>query len=96
MRIELKEFGEILVSRPAGKEAYLAMKAYILKGLDKNELIEIDFQGVKVMAPSWADEVITKIVKNYKNIKLLNTKNSSVEATLRTLSEFSGLNKIRK
>ena len=31
MRIELKKFGEILISRPAGREAYLAMQAYILK-----------------------------------------------------------------
>lgn len=87
MRIELKKFGEILVSRPAGREAYLAMQAYILKGLDKNELIEIDFSGVKVLAPSWADEVITKILENFQNVKLLNTKNSSVQATLKILME---------
>lgn len=87
MRIELKKFGEILVSRPAGREAYLAMQAYILKGIDKNELIEIDFSGVKVLAPSWADEVITKILENFQNVKLLNTKNSSVQTTLKFLEE---------
>lgn len=91
MRIELKKFGEILISRPAGREAYLAMQAYILKGINKDELIEIDFSGVKVLAPSWADEVITKIVKDFKNVKLLNTKNSSVQATLETLRKYSGL-----
>lgn len=87
MRIELKKFGEILVSRPAGREAYLAMQAYILRGLDKKEPIQIDFSGVKVLAPSWADEVIMKIVENFKNVKFLNTENSSVEATLKFLME---------
>ncbi len=91
MRVELKKFGEMLISRPSGREAYLAMQAYILKGLDKNEKIEIDFLGVKVLTPSWADEVITKIAKEYKNVKLLNVENSTVQATLKTLSEYSGL-----
>ena len=89
MKIELRKFGDILVSRPAGREAYLAMSAYLLKGVDENELIELDFQGVKVMAPSWADEVLTKIALKYKNLKLLNTENSSVRATMKTLEEFS-------
>ena len=91
MKIELKKFGEVLISRPAGREAYLAMQAYILKGVDQNELIEFDFSGVKVVAPSWADEVLTKTVQQYPNIKLLNTENSSVQATLKILAEFSGL-----
>ncbi len=92
MKIELKKFGEILISRPSGREAYLAMKAYLLKGLANEEKIEIDFNGVKVMAPSWADEVLTKIVHDYKNVKLLNTGNASVQATLKTLKEFSDFN----
>jgi len=91
MKIELKKFGEMLISRPAGREDYLAMSAYILRGVDKNELIEIDFEGVKVMAPSWADEVVTKIFEKYKNVKLLNTNNSSVRATLETLVKYSSL-----
>ncbi|MDP2709462.1 MAG: STAS-like domain-containing protein [bacterium] len=91
MRIELKKFGEILVSRPAGREAYLAMSAYLTKGLPENEIIEIDFSGVKVLTPSWADEIITKIAKDFKNIRLVNTANPTVKATLKTLTEYSGL-----
>jgi hypothetical protein len=91
MRVELKKFGEVLVSRPAGREAFLAMSAYLTKGLPKDEAIEIDFSGVKVLAPSWADEFITKIAHDFKNIKLVNTANSTVKATLKTLSEYSGL-----
>lgn len=91
IKIELKKFGEMLISRPAGREAYLAMLAYILKDVDKNEVIEIDFSGVKVLTPSWADEVITKVAKEFKNVKLINTQNSATQATLKTLREYSDL-----
>ena len=91
MRIELKKFGEILVSRPSGREAFLAMSAYLLKGISESEPIEIDFAGVKVLTPSWADEVVTKIAEKFKNVKLLNTENVTVQATLKTLREYSGL-----
>jgi len=91
MLIELKKFGDVLVSRPAGREAFLAMSAYNLKNVSKDEKIEIDFDGVKVLTPSWADEVVTKIAEKYGNVKLLNTENETVEATLKTLREYSGL-----
>ena len=90
-KIELKKFGEMLISRPAGREAYLAMMAYILKDIDKNKFIEIDFSGVKVLTPSWADEVITKVVKEFKNVKLINIENPTTQATLKTLREYSDL-----
>ncbi|MBU4030642.1 hypothetical protein KJ756_00510 [Patescibacteria group bacterium] len=44
---------------------------------------------MKVLAPPWADEVITKLAENFKNVKLLNTENSSVQATLETLRKYS-------
>ncbi len=91
VKIELKKFGEMLISRPAGREAYLAMLAYNLKNIDENEVIEIDFSGVKVLTPSWADEVITKIVNEFKNVKLINIENPTAQATLKTLREYSGL-----
>jgi predicted ATP-binding protein involved in virulence len=91
MKIELKKFGDMLISRPSGREAYLAMSAYLTKDIDKNELIEIDFSEVKVLTPSWADEVITKLSKDFKNIKLINTKNPTVQSTLKTLRKYSGL-----
>ena len=91
MRIEIIKFGEILISRPAGREAFLAMSAYLTKDIKKNELIEIDFEGVKVLTPSWADEVITKVAEKFTNVKLLNTENATVQATLKTLREYSDL-----
>lgn len=91
MKIEIKKFGEMLMSRPAGREAYLALSAYLTKGVDRQELLEIDFDGVKVLTPSWADEVITKLAQEFKNIKLLNTQNTTVQATLKTLRDYSDL-----
>lgn len=91
MKIELKKFGNMLISRPSGREAFLVMQSSLIKGVKKNELIEVDFSGVEVLTPSWADEVITKIAEDFKNVKLLNTENSSVQATLKTLRDYSGL-----
>lgn len=85
MRIELKKFGDKLMSRPAGREAYLAAKAYILRDIPKDELIEVDFEGIKVLAPSWADEFIAPLMKDFPNVKLLNTTNPTVKASLEIL-----------
>lgn len=91
MRIEIKKFGELLLSRPDGREAYLVMESNFLNNLLLDEKIEIDFLGVKVLTPGWADEVITPLAQKFKNIKLSNTENSSVQATLKTLREYSDL-----
>lgn len=89
MRIELKKFGAVLTSRPAGKEAYLAAKAYSLPapaGLPKNnkeEKIEVDFSGVLVLSPSWADEFFTPLFGEFPGmITLLPTDNASIRAAL--------------
>ncbi len=84
MKIYLKKFGSVLISRPAGKEAYLALQPTV-KELGPDEKIEIDFEGVSVLTPSWADEFVTPLVKQFQNSILLNTENPSVKATLETL-----------
>jgi len=90
MTIEIKKFGDILVSRPAGREAYLAAAAYLLKDIKEGEEIIIDFAGVKVLTPSWADEVITKLARSYK-LKIINAENPTVKSTFKILREYSGL-----
>ncbi len=90
MRIVLKKFGDILISRPAGREAYLALSAYLMQDIKKDEKIVIDFAGIKVLTPSWADEVITKLAKNY-SVAFDHTDNPTVQATLKTLTEYSDL-----
>ena len=88
MVIPISNFGEILMSRPAGREAFLMSKAYVFKGIQENEDIILDFEGIKVLAPSWADEFISGIKSEYlNNIHYINTENPSVKASLKTVLE---------
>ena len=42
MEIKVSNFGDILMSRPTGREAFLLAKAYIFKELKKDEIINYD------------------------------------------------------
>lgn len=87
MVLDVHNFGDVLMSRPAGKEAFAMAKACIIKPLDGDEIISLDFKNVKVLAPSWADEFVTNLKKEYKNpIEFLNTENESVSQSLKYVS----------
>lgn len=84
MVLQINKFGDILISHPAGKEAFLMTKTYILNEAKPDETITLDFSDVKVLAPSWADEFITNLKSNYPNkIEFLNTDNESVRESLK-------------
>ncbi|HVO33772.1 MAG TPA: DUF4325 domain-containing protein [Elusimicrobiota bacterium] len=85
MKIEVKKFGEILMSRPAGRDAALTIKAY-LKPKQKNR-IELDFSGVLAVGPSWLDEVLTILRSEYGKARVicLPSKNVSVIESLKIL-----------
>jgi len=82
MKIEIKKFGEILTSRPSGKEAALATKAYLR--LNPGEKIELDFSGVLSMGPSWLDEFLSLLQEEYGREKVicLPSDNPSVKKSL--------------
>jgi len=85
MIIELKKFGTTLVSRPSGKEAWLAFQP-TLNDVPKNEGVIVDFDGVFVLTPSWADEFLTPLLTRFKgSVKLRNTGNASIKATMEIL-----------
>ncbi|MBI5614260.1 DUF4325 domain-containing protein [Candidatus Gottesmanbacteria bacterium] len=87
MTIEVKKFGTTLVSRPAGKEAWLAFQP-VLGEVAENEEIVVDFIGVAVLTPSWADEFLTPLRERYGNkVNLIHTDNASVQATLAILAK---------
>jgi len=82
--IKLKNFGNVLISRPAGLEAFNAIRP----GLDPATPTEIDFDGVLTVTPSWLDEFLTQLTDfNAGKVELLPTKNASVLATLPVLAE---------
>ena len=88
MRIFLKKFGNILTSRQAGKEALAAFEPN-LRALTADEKIEIDFDGVGSLTPSWADEFLIPIFQRYpKRVKFLPTDNSSVKETFALLEDI--------
>ena len=87
MIIQVKKFGTTLVSRPSGKEAWLAFQP-VLRDIPDNEEILVDFADVLVLTPSWADEFLTPLRNRFKErVKLLNTNNPSIIATLDILAK---------
>lgn len=93
MKIELKKFGTTLVSRQAGREAYLAYRPSLSKVGDQ-ETVEVDFSGVTTFSPSWGDEFLGPLSEKYgNNLKLLNTSgNPSVVLTLKLLEKVKTRN----
>lgn len=87
MKIELKKFGEILTSRPAGREAGLSMKAYFKPAA--TEKVELDFSGILAVGPSWLDEVLTLLREEYgrDRIVCLPSDNASVIEALKILEQ---------
>jgi len=80
--IELKNFGKVLVSRPAGLEAFNAIRPT----LDKNASVQIDFSDVLSVTPSWFDEFLTNLADYLDGrVDLLPTNNASVLAMLPVL-----------
>ena len=49
MRIQLSKFGNMLISRPAGREAFLILQSSLVKNLKEDDPIELDFNGVDVL-----------------------------------------------
>ncbi len=88
MRIDISKFGESLLSRPAGREAALALQANVLRDLKEGEVVELDFGKVLVLTPSWGDEFITFLREQYGDrLKIVASTNPSVQLTLKTIGE---------
>ena len=88
MIIQMKLFGDFLMSHPAGKDSFLLAESRLFNSLDSDEEIVFDFADVKVLAPSWAEEFIYGFQNLHKNpVTFINTDNPSVEATLKIILE---------
>ena len=96
MIIELKKFGTTLTSREEGKEAFAAFKPS-LTNVSKNEPIEIVFTGVNTFSPSWGDEFLAPLIKQFgTRLILVDTANLSVDATLDMLEKIHNIKFTRK
>ena len=81
--IQLKKFGNVLISRPLGLEAFNAIRPQ----LNPEVPIQIDFEEVLTITPSWLDEFLVNLT-NFNNgkVELLPTANPSVLAALPVLA----------
>jgi len=88
MIIELKKFGTTLTSREEGREALAAFKPS-LTGVRNNESLEIIFTGVNTFSPSWGDEFLAPLIKQFgSRLIMVDTSNLSVGATLDMLEKI--------
>jgi len=89
--MKIRELAAAETKRPQRQNTArrMAAQAYVFpKDGIADDHVTLDFEGVKVLAPSRADEFITGIKNNYtKNISYLNTANPSVAQTLKTLED---------
>ena|SRR5258708_5244101 len=90
MRIYLKKFGSTLVSRQAGKEAFAAFQP-VLNTAPANEDLEIDFSGVITFSPSWGDEFLTPLERQFMTkLSLININdNPSVIESLKIIEQIT-------
>lgn len=90
MKIKLVKFGEILTSREAGREDALAIRAY--QKPSRDESIELDFDGVLAVGPSWLGEVLKSLNTEYGKARVicLPSDNRSVIESLNILNAEEG------
>lgn len=91
MVLQMIKFGNILNSRPAGREAVLRAKQ-IINGSNEPEGIILDFSGVEVLTPSFADEFVKGLKEIYSDKKITFegiTNNSVINDTLKALGLIS-------
>ncbi len=90
MTIQLKKFGTTLLSRPAGREAYLAFSP-TFDAVAPNEQVIVDFEGVITFSPSWGAEFLGPLSARFPDrLVLKKSKNLSVILSLETITEAHG------
>ncbi len=80
----MRKFGTLLNGRTAGMEAAIRL-FQIINGMKDNGTITLDFDGVEILTPSFADELINQIKERYKGRKRLefdNIKTAVIKDTL--------------
>ena len=91
MEIKLVKFGNTLVFRDRGREAFTAFEPE-LKGHPESEGIILDFKDVLTFSPSWGDEFLSPLYTRYgEKLVLKNTSNASVKATIDILEKTKNI-----
>ena len=84
MKIAMVKYGEFLISRPAGREAAQII-CNQFSPTSEAEAIELDFNRVKSVGPSWLHEVMLSLKTAFprNEILVLDAGNASVIESLK-------------
>ncbi len=69
MIIQMSKFNTVLNGRPAGREDFLRI-AQIVNGSAEKDNVILDFSGVEVLTPSYADELLQGLRGKYGSEKV--------------------------
>ena len=80
------KFGTLLNSRPSAREDFLRM-VQIINGSGEKEGVVLDFEGVEIMTPSYADELMSSLKQKYgqDKVSVENVKTMAVKDTLEAI-----------
>jgi hypothetical protein len=81
LNLKIKKFGDILTSRPAGREAALNCLAYD-QDIKKSRSVTLDFEGIVAMTPSWLGEFAQTLQENEIKITFLPSENPTVISSI--------------
>lgn len=82
MNLKVSKYGNILTSRPAGREAALSFLAYE-ENSKSAKVITLDFEGVTVLTPSWLSEFVQTIKERGINtVEFLPSENPTVTSSI--------------
>ena len=89
MTIQMLKFNTVLNGRPAAREAALRIQQ-IVNGSTEREDMVLDFAGVEVLTPSYADELLRTLKEKYgsEKVKIVNASNA-VEETFQAVASVS-------
>lgn len=83
MTIQMQKFGTLLNGRPASREAALRVQQ-LVNGSAATEDVVLDFAGVEILTPSYADEFLRAVKEKYgsNKVKVENAETGTVRDTL--------------
>lgn len=81
------KFGTLLNGRPAGKEAALRIVQIVNGSAGQGDIV-LDFAGVEILTPSFADEVLHALKNKYgdERVKIENTNTPTVADTINAVT----------
>ncbi|MDP2966888.1 MAG: STAS-like domain-containing protein [bacterium] len=90
MTIQMLKFNTVLNGRPSAKEAALRIQQ-IVNGSAEREDVVLDFAGVEVLTPSYADELLRTLREKYgvDKVEIINT-SKAVAETIRAVAALVG------